>query len=100
MEIEERIVYPLIAERVGREEEQEAEIEHQLARDGIANVKAMVEEPGFRGGRRDAHGRDQAPRQGRGNRGLPEAESKLSRDELRALGDAVADAKRAKTVNA
>jgi hemerythrin-like domain-containing protein len=47
MEIEESLVYPLVAERVGKEDEQEAEIEHGLAREGIAKLSELVAEPGF-----------------------------------------------------
>jgi hemerythrin-like domain-containing protein len=47
MEIEESLVYPLVAERVGTEEEQEAEIEHRLARDGLSKMSELVDEPGF-----------------------------------------------------
>ena len=37
MDIEERLVYPIVAERVGREQEQEAEIEHNLAAEASAS---------------------------------------------------------------
>ena len=47
MEIEERLVYPLVAERVGEEEEREAETEHELARAGISRMNELDDEPGF-----------------------------------------------------
>ena len=47
MQIEESLVYPLVAQRVGKEEEVEAEIEHRLARDGLSQLSELVGEPGF-----------------------------------------------------
>jgi hemerythrin-like domain-containing protein len=47
MKVEERFVYPIVRDVVGDEEEQEAENEHQLARDGLQKLNEMVSEPGF-----------------------------------------------------
>jgi hemerythrin superfamily protein len=47
MQIEERLVYPLVSRVVGSEEAEEAEIEHRLAREGMAHLREMVDEPGF-----------------------------------------------------
>jgi hemerythrin superfamily protein len=47
MKVEERFVYPIVKDVVGDEEEQEAENEHQLARDGLQKLTEMVSEPGF-----------------------------------------------------
>jgi hemerythrin superfamily protein len=47
MAIEEQFVYPIVKEVVGDENEQEAENEHQLARDGLAKLQELVSEPGF-----------------------------------------------------
>jgi hemerythrin-like domain-containing protein len=47
MAIEEDLVYPLVAARVGDEEEHEAEIEHGLARDGLSKMTELVDEPGY-----------------------------------------------------
>ena len=47
MQIEEDIVYPAVAEYVGEDDEEEAEIEHGLAREGLAKMMSMVEVPGF-----------------------------------------------------
>lgn len=47
MLVEEQFVYPIVKEVVGGEEEQEAENEHQLARDGLAKLQELVSEPGF-----------------------------------------------------
>lgn len=47
MQIEESLVYPLVARDVGEDEEEEAEIEHGLARDGLAKMAELVAKPGF-----------------------------------------------------
>jgi len=47
MEIEETLIYPLVGQQVGREDEEEAEIEHRLAREGLTKVVDMVDKPGF-----------------------------------------------------
>ncbi len=47
MEIEEKLVYPLVAEKIGHDEEHEAETEHNLARDGLEKMTELVDEGGF-----------------------------------------------------
>ena len=47
MEIEERDVYPVVQRVVGEEEAQEAGVEHRLAREGLAELRRLVDEPGF-----------------------------------------------------
>ena len=47
MVIEEELVYPLIKTHVGVEEDEEANIEHGLARDGLTTMGSMVDKPGF-----------------------------------------------------
>jgi iron-sulfur cluster repair protein YtfE (RIC family) len=47
MLVEEQFVYPIVKEVVGSEDEQEAENEHQLARDGLMKLQEFVSEPGF-----------------------------------------------------
>src|SRR6478672_2414251 len=47
MKIEETIIYPLVAECVGEEEAKEANVEHGLARDGLAKLRELDDEPGF-----------------------------------------------------
>jgi iron-sulfur cluster repair protein YtfE (RIC family) len=46
MEFEERAVYPLL-EQLDQEMEEEAEVEHGLARDGLAKLTELVAAPGF-----------------------------------------------------
>jgi len=95
MEIEESRVYPLVAQLVGREEEQEAEIEHRLTRDGLVKVQELVDEPGFGAGvamltagiRHHVKEEEQEI--------FPELKKKLDREQLRDLGDEVAADKKA-----
>jgi hemerythrin-like domain-containing protein len=47
MEFEEQRIYPLVADEVDEESAEEATIEHQLAREGLADVNRLVDEPGF-----------------------------------------------------
>ena len=94
MDIEEREVYPLVEEFVGEEEAEEATVEHGLARNGLRQLKALVDEPGFgavvsmlTAGIKH-HVREEE------HEVFPELKLKLDRDELRELGDAVAAAKK------
>ena len=90
MKIEESRVYPLVADLVGREEAQEAEIEHGLARDGLVKLQELVDEPGFgaavamvtAGIRHHVKEEEQDI--------FPELKKKLDRQQLRDLGDEVA----------
>ena len=47
MEVEEKFVYPVVERVIGDEEAEEANIEHGLARDGLAELTKLVDEPGF-----------------------------------------------------
>jgi hemerythrin-like domain-containing protein len=48
MELEETYVYPLLAAEVDADGAEEAEVEHQLARDGLAQLEELApDEPGF-----------------------------------------------------
>jgi len=48
MELEEHHLYPLVAEALGQEEEEEGESEHELARIGLAKVQELSPDgPGF-----------------------------------------------------
>lgn len=94
MEIEERLLYPIVDARIGHEEEQEAETEHKLARTGIAEMIDLVDEPGFgaavamvTAGIRH-HVKEEETEL------FPKLKKKLDRDELAELGDAVMAAKK------
>jgi hemerythrin-like domain-containing protein len=47
MQIEEQLVYPLVAREVGQKEAKEANIEHDLVRDGLQQLRKLVDKPGF-----------------------------------------------------
>jgi hemerythrin superfamily protein len=47
MLVEERYLYPIVAEMIGDDTEDEAEIEHGLAREGLAKLQELAAEPGF-----------------------------------------------------
>jgi hemerythrin-like domain-containing protein len=94
MEIEERDIYPVVQRVVGKEEAVEAEVEHRLAREGLADLRRLVDEPGFgaavamlaAGIRHHVKEEEQEI--------FPELKRKIGRDELGGLGDRVAAAKK------
>jgi hemerythrin-like domain-containing protein len=47
MAVEERFLYPIVTDALGREPAEEAEVEHQLARDGLDKLDELRSEPGF-----------------------------------------------------
>jgi iron-sulfur cluster repair protein YtfE (RIC family) len=47
MAVEEQFLYPIVQRTLGEEPEQEAENEHQLAREGLEKLSELVSEPGF-----------------------------------------------------
>jgi hemerythrin-like domain-containing protein len=95
MKIEEDDVYPLVRRLIGKEDAQEAGIEHGLARDGLAKMQELVDQPGF--GAAVAmvtagikhHVKEEETEM------FPELKKKLHRAELLQLGDEVAAAKQA-----
>lgn len=96
MSIEEKLVYPLIAKRVGQEDAREAEIEHGLARDGLAKMTEFVDEPGYGAAVAMLTAGIKHHVKEEETDVFPKLKAKLSRDELIALGDAVAAAKKPK----
>ena len=93
MEIEEKFVYPVIERVVGDEEAEEANIEHGLAREGLADLTRLVDQHGF--GATVAmltagikHHVKEEEREL-----FPELKRKLDRASLAELGDEVAAAK-------
>jgi hemerythrin-like domain-containing protein len=93
MAIEEQIVYPVVAAEVGAEEEEEAEIEHGLARDGLATVMSMVDEPGFGAAVEMLKGGIGHHVEEEESELLPSLKSAISREDWLSLGDAIAKAK-------
>jgi hemerythrin-like domain-containing protein len=96
MQIEEREIYPLVAKRLKKEQSDEAKVEHRLARDGISKLGKMVDAPGFgavvemlQAGIRH-HVKEEETEL------FPKLKKKLDADELRALGEKVASAKKAR----
>ena len=47
MAVEERFVYPIVVEVAGEEDEREAHTEHDLARQGLQQLRELVDQPGF-----------------------------------------------------
>jgi hemerythrin-like domain-containing protein len=95
MEMEERIVYGPVAKQVGAEDEEEAEIEHNLARETLRKLREMVAMPGFgavvdmlKGGIKH-HVEEEETQL------LPDLKDAVSKDEWAAMGDKIAQAKRA-----
>jgi hypothetical protein len=95
MQIEEQLVYPLVAERVGEEEEQEAETEHSLARDGLSKMNELVEQPGFGAAVAMVTAGIKHHVKEEETEICPNLTEKLARDEHAKRGDEVAAAKKA-----
>lgn len=96
MDIEERLVYPLVAARVGEEEEREAETEHMLAREGISKMNELVDEPGFGAAVAIVTAGIKHHVKEEEKEVFPELKQNLERDELAELGDEVVAAKKGK----
>ena len=100
MQIEETIIYPWVAELVGDEEAEEANVEHALAREGLQKLSQLDDEPGF--GAAVAmlaagighHVKEEETEV------FPKLKKQLDREQLMELGDEVAAAKRSKRMPA
>ena len=98
MSIEEKLVYPVARQLLGKEPVVEADVEHDLAREGMAKMRKLVNAPGF-GAAVDMvkagikhHVKEEETEM------FPKLKKHLSREELADLGDrVVAMKKRAKT---
>ncbi|MDQ1466883.1 MAG: hypothetical protein QOH10_1298, partial [Actinomycetota bacterium] len=77
-------------ERVGQEEEREAETEHILARDGLSKMKELVGEGGFGAAVAMVTAGIKHHVKEEETEIFPELKRKLERSELAQLGDAVA----------
>lgn len=92
MEIEEELVYPMLAQE-DAEAAEEAEIEHGLARDGLAKLRELVDKPGFGAACEmllaglQHHIHEEESEQ------LPELKSETERSEWMALGDRIVERK-------
>lgn len=95
MEAEETIVYPPVKINVGEEDEEEAEIEHGLAREGLDKVQQMVEMPGFGAAVEMLKGGISHHVHEEETQLLPELKESIERDEWLAIGDALVQAKEA-----
>ena len=93
MELEERMLYPLVKEYIGEEDEEEAEIEHRLAREGLRTMMSMVDQPGFGAAVEMLKGGIEHHVQEEEGEILPELKEAGRREEWLALGDQVAQAK-------
>jgi hemerythrin-like domain-containing protein len=98
MQIEESLVYPLVAQRIGKEEEEEAEIEHRLARDGLSQLSELVGEPGFGAAVAMVTAGIKHHVKEEETELFPALKAKLDRAELADLGDEVAAGKKRKRV--
>jgi iron-sulfur cluster repair protein YtfE (RIC family) len=95
MKIEETLVYPLVAERVGDEQEHDAGAEHSLARDGVVKMNELVDEGGFGAAVAMVTAGIKHHVKEEETEIFPKLKERLERDELAKLGDEVAAAKNA-----
>jgi hemerythrin superfamily protein len=95
MQLEEQLLYPLVAEMVGQADAEEAEIEHTLARDGLDKVVSMVAMPGFGAVVEMLKAGIKHHVEEEEKEILPELKEAMDRDEWRALGEQIKHAKEA-----
>jgi hemerythrin-like domain-containing protein len=95
MQIEEDILYPAVAEYVGEEDEEEAEIEHGMAREGLTKMMSMVEKPGFGAAAQMLLGGIEHHVEEEETEILPSLKEALPHAEWLALGDSIAEARAA-----
>lgn len=93
MQIEENVLYPAVAEYVGEDDEEEAEIEHGLAREGLTKMMSMVEVPGFGAAAEMLLGGIEHHVEEEETEILPELKDAMPRADWLAMGDAIAQAK-------
>jgi len=90
MQIEEQLLYPLVKQNVGAEDEEEAEIEHGLAREGLEKALSMRSAPGFGAVIEMLQaGIEHHVKEEEGEI-LPELKDSMERADWLALGDAIA----------
>jgi hemerythrin superfamily protein len=89
MAIEEELVYPLVAQRIGEEEEHEAVTEHRLARDGLTRMTELVDDGGFGAAVAMVTAGIKHHVKEEETEIFPELKRKLDRARLATLGDAV-----------
>ncbi len=95
MHAEETIIYPPVKKVVGKEDEEEANIEHNLMRDGLKTVQKMVKLPGFGAAVEMLKGGITHHVEEEETELLPELKDGIEHKEWLALGDALVKAKRA-----
>lgn len=93
MSIEEQLVYPLIADLVGDEENEEANVEHGMAKEGVSKMSSMVAKPGFGAAVEMLAAGINHHVEEEETELLPELKSQMERAEWLALGDRIAEAK-------
>lgn len=94
MRIEEDEVYPFVAKQIGEEDAEEANIEHALARDGLAKLHELVSEPGFGAAVAMLTAGIKHHVKEEEHEMFPELKRNLDREELADIGDRVLQAKK------
>jgi hemerythrin-like domain-containing protein len=89
MQIEEDDVYPLVARLLGEEDAKEANIEHDLAREGLVKMHDLVDEPGFGAVVAMVTAGIKHHVKEEEHEMFPDLKRKLDRDQLLAVGDEV-----------
>jgi hemerythrin-like domain-containing protein len=95
MEMEESMIYPLVAERIGQEDEEEGQTEHRLVREGLERLTSMSEIPGFGAAVEMLKGGISHHVEEEENEILPELKDALDKETWNGLGDQIAAAKEA-----
>jgi hypothetical protein len=96
MQIEEDLVYPLVAKLVAEQDAHEAEIEHGLVRESLDDLARLVDEPGFGAAVAMITAGIKHHVKEEEHEVFPDLKKKLDRPELSDLGDEVKKAKSSK----
>jgi iron-sulfur cluster repair protein YtfE (RIC family) len=96
MQIEEDLVYPLVAKLVAEQDAHEAEIEHGLVRESLDDLARLVDEPGFGAAVAMITAGIKHHVKEEEREVFPDLKKKLDRPELSELGDEVKKAKSSK----
>ena len=94
MAIEEQLLYPVVTKHLGAEPTKEAEIEHVLGRDGLTKMRQLVDKPGFGAAVEMVTAGIKHHVKEEETEMFPKLKKKLSREDLRELGDAIAAMKK------
>lgn len=98
MKIEEQLLYPIVEQELGRQEAEEAEVEHKLARQGLDQLQQFMGVPGFGAAVEMLKAGIQHHVHEEETEMFPQLSERLDERQRAALGDSIAEAKAAGSI--